>query len=97
MIAPTLSFSCVEAAYALRHACIQRNWRSVKAEVAWATANSAQVTAALVSGEVRIEVRRGNTKAVDVIICPDPREASQIIESLRECGATIVEGANEPH
>jgi len=30
-------------------------------------------------------------------VCPDPREASQIIESLRECGATIVEAANEPN
>lgn len=97
MTPPVPSFSCVENVYALRHACIQRNWRSVKAEISWATANSAQVTVALVEGEVRIEVRRGNTKAVDVIICPDPREASQIIESLCRCGATIVEGANEPN
>lgn len=97
MTPPVPSFSCVEAAYALRHACIQRNWRAVKAEISWATANSAQVTAALVEGEVRIEVRRGITKAVDSISCPDPRDATQIIESLRGCGATIVEGANEQH
>lgn len=90
-------FSCIQSVYALRHACIQRNWRAVKVEISWATAYSAQVTAALAEGEVRIEVRRGITKAVDSILCPDPREASQIIESLRECGATIVEAANEPN
>jgi hypothetical protein len=42
---------------------------------------------------VLIKVGRDKTTAHDLINDLDPRDVSQITESLRECGATIKEAA----
>lgn len=87
----TMPFSCIRTVYALRHACLKRDWRGAKTEIAWATKNNAAITAEAISGEVCITVKQSNVDARDIIVCPDPREADQIIESLRACGVTIKE------
>ena len=88
---PATFFSCTQTIYGLRHACLILNWRKAKAVIAWATKNNAQITAEVVSGTVRMTAKQGNANASDVIVCPDPRDATQIIESLRACGVTIKE------
>lgn len=85
------TFSCVRSVYTLRYACLRRDWNSIKAELAWAQKNGATVTAQLIEENVRLDVALGNSNATDTITNLDPRDAAQIIESLRECGATIQE------
>ena len=86
-----IQFSCVRSVYALRYACLRRDWKSVKTELAWAQKNGAAVNAEALPGAVRIEVILGEKNFKDTITDLDPREAAQIIESLLECGITIRE------
>lgn len=91
MTQPTIQYSCVRAVYALRHACLRRDWNTVKAELAWAQKNGAVVEAEGDDESVLIKVGRDKTTAHDLINDLDPRDVTQIIESLRTCGVTIKE------
>ena len=91
MTTAAIQFSGVRSVYALRYACLRRDWKSVKDEFAWAQKNGAAVNAEMLPGSVCIKVELGNSNAADTITDLDPREASQIIESLRACGVTIKE------
>lgn len=86
-----IQFSCVRSVYALRYACLRRDWNTVKAELAWAQKNGATVAAQMFSGGVRIKVELGNSIAADTITDLTFADATQIIESLRACGVTIKE------
>ena len=87
-----VEFSCVASANAVASACLLRDWRAVKFEVGWAMKNGATIAAArLDNNDVQITVALGNAEAGNTITDLDPREADQIIESLRACGVTIKE------
>lgn len=96
MTQPVIQYSCVRAVYALRHACLRRDWNTVKAELAWAQKNGATVAAQMFSGGVRIKVELGNSIAADTITDLTFADATQIIESLRACGANIKEEIEQP-
>lgn len=90
-------FSCIALVDDILRACLKRDWRAAKAEIEYAKENGATVKIEKNAEGVSICAARMGSGAIDVIICPDQRDANQIIESLRECGATIVEDANEPN
>jgi len=84
-------FTCLGAAYAIRHACLARNWRALRGEMDLAAKYGATVIAQVDAKGILIRVRRANSDGVDYINDLHFRDVIQIVESLRECGATIEE------
>ncbi len=91
MTQPTIQFSCVQSAYEIRHACLRRDWNKLKTEMDWVRQNGATVTAQQDSNSILIIIKRANSDGVDYINDLHSRDVTQIVESLRECGATIEE------